>query len=64
MELQLTGTVKNNADGSVGIVVTGNESQLNDLVNWCKQGPTMAKVDTVTISEIVTTYFTDFSVIK
>jgi acylphosphatase len=43
-ELGLTGWVKNCADGSVEGVAEGPREKLENLVAWCGQGPTGAKV--------------------
>lgn len=44
---RITGIVQNMIDGSVRVVASGSKEQLNKLQNWCKQGPPMAKVDSV-----------------
>lgn len=64
MEIQLTGTVKNNADGSVHIIATGTDEQLKALTDWCKEGPPMAKVLDVTTSEMALTNFDNFVVTR
>lgn len=48
----ISGIVKNMLDGSVYIEATGNESELNQFVNWCHDGPTWAYVEKVEISDI------------
>jgi acylphosphatase len=51
-ELGITGTIENITDGSVLIVATGTEIQLQLFTNWCKTGPSKAKVETITIEEL------------
>ncbi|MCH7759409.1 acylphosphatase [Patescibacteria group bacterium] len=46
-ELGLKGWTKNELDGSVKIVVRGEEDRLQKLVDWCHQGPRSAQVDKV-----------------
>jgi len=41
----LTGTVQNLQDGSVEVVATGRRSDVERLVEWCRQGPPFARVD-------------------
>ena len=52
LQIGVSGWVKNLDDGSVFIHAEGNESQLNELVDWCKRGSATAKVDKVEIVEI------------
>ncbi|MFW5825799.1 MAG: acylphosphatase [Marinobacter sp.] len=46
-ELALTGYVRNLPDGRVEIVAEGPEDQLEQLEDWCWQGPPAASVTTV-----------------
>lgn len=48
--LGLSGTVKNLKDGSVEVVAEGEKRALADLVDWCKEGPTYARVARLHIS--------------
>lgn len=43
----LTGWVKNRPDGSVEMVVEGEEDHVKDFLAWAQQGPTTSRVDTV-----------------
>lgn len=48
-ELELTGWVKNEADGTVKIVAEGEEKDLNQFIERCYNGPALAdvvKIDT------------------
>lgn len=63
-QLNIAGTVENQSDGSVKIIATGTETQLNELVTWCKQGPPRAEVSSVTIEERELKQFNDFSIIR
>lgn len=51
-ELNITGYVKNEADGTVLIVASGSATQLDELINWCRQGPPAAIVKDIMIKEI------------
>ena len=42
--LGLTGWVMNCPDGSVEAVAEGAKSRLEELIAWCRQGPTGARV--------------------
>ncbi|WP_136090090.1 acylphosphatase [Auritidibacter ignavus] len=43
-ELSLAGWVANTDDGAVELVVAGNETAVNSLVDWCHTGPQRAEV--------------------
>ena len=45
--LNLTGWVKNLADGSVEVMAEGSRYSLEELVRWCRTGPPSAQVDQV-----------------
>ncbi|MEM1948702.1 MAG: acylphosphatase [Candidatus Caldarchaeum sp.] len=42
--LKVDGWVRNNPDGSVESFIVGEESQVRELVEWCKRGPPLARV--------------------
>ena len=44
-ELNIKGNVRNNTDGSVSIEAEGEEENLQQFVEWCKQGPKFAQVE-------------------
>ena len=48
--LGLTGWVRNCPDGSVEAVAEGPRDKLDDLVAWCRKGPTGARVTQVDVS--------------
>lgn len=62
--LNIKGTVNNQPDGSVKIIANGAKEQMDELINWCRQGPPKARVDTVTATEIDEQGFTDFIIIR
>jgi len=61
-QLGLKGLVRNEHDGSVYIEAEGDESVLARFTDWCKQGPRLAKVDQVEVSEAAWIGFKDFEV--
>lgn len=48
--LGVAGWVKNLPDGTVEVVVEGNEHAVQQMVDWCHRGPLPARVDLVTDS--------------
>lgn len=48
-ELNLSGSVSNEPDGTVAVVAEGEEKDLKEFIEWCKNGPDHAKVDKVDV---------------
>ncbi len=59
--LDLTGWVRNLADGSVELVACGEEAKLRELEQWLWQGPPHARVEQVTAQDVAVQAFTGFS---
>jgi acylphosphatase len=51
-ELNLTGYVQNEHDGSVYLEAEGNPDKLEKLVSWLHKGPEHARVDKVEVKEL------------
>ncbi|MEE9337764.1 MAG: acylphosphatase [Methylococcaceae bacterium] len=47
----ITGFVCNKENGDVEIVAQADQESLDNFINWCHEGPLMAKVKNVDISE-------------
>ena len=41
----LTGWIRNNPDGSVEAVFEGDQQRVESIVEWCRRGPSGARVD-------------------
>ena len=52
LELNITGFVKNQSDGSVLINAYGEKENLNKFIDWCKHGPSRANVSHFELEEI------------
>lgn len=50
--LGLTGWVKNCNDGSVEIHAEGGRDNLEELIEWCRHGPALAKVSKIDLNWI------------
>jgi acylphosphatase len=62
-QLGVTGFVRNLADGSVEIVATGPDAQVQALLDWAHQGPASAQVNRVEVAPWPgSTQFEDFTV--
>ena len=63
-QLGLTGWVKNTNDGNVEAVFEGEEKFVQEMLNWCHQGPRHSKVENVEIKkqQESSNVFNDFSI--
>jgi acylphosphatase len=61
-QLSITGFIKNMPDGSVYIEAEGDEFSLEQLLEWCNDGPDRAVVDRVDHTESELKYFNNFIV--
>ncbi|MBD3205122.1 acylphosphatase [Candidatus Bathyarchaeota archaeon] len=43
-QLNVKGWVRNLRDGRVEVLAEGKEEDIDNLINWCHHGPTMANV--------------------
>lgn len=64
LELGLTGEVSNQADSTVLIVATGELSQLEALIRWCRTGPPRSLVAGVFPKEVSLKQFGGFSILR
>jgi acylphosphatase len=60
--LGLTGYVENLSNGSVRLIVTGEENLIEDLYQWCRTGPRDARVISITRTTIPLRPFSDFAI--
>ncbi len=50
-QLGVSGWVRNRADGAVEAFIQGNHKAVDELVEWCRQGPPGAYVERVDVEE-------------
>jgi acylphosphatase len=63
VRLGLKGWVKNRPDGSVVAVFEGDREKVNQIIQWCHQGPSQANVTKVhPVWETYRGEFDDFSI--
>jgi acylphosphatase len=60
--LGLAGWVRNAADGSVEAAFEGDEALVRSMVDWCRRGPSGARVDNVEVETEEPTGETGFRV--
>ena len=59
----VNGWVRNCPDGSVEAVIEGEKSSVEAVIDWCKEGPQMARVDNVQVNwKAATGEFSSFRV--
>lgn len=62
-EHNVTGWVKNKADGSVEVVLEGVRESVEAVLKWCEKGPTMAVVKDVSATwEAYTGEYSEFDI--
>lgn len=49
--LELAGWVKNLDSGEVEAVFEGSKESINEMLDWCKKGPSLAKVVDVKVED-------------
>ena len=59
-ELGVTGWVRNEPDGSVLLHAEGEDDAVDALVEWCRTGPSMARVTDVAVREAAASGATSF----
>jgi acylphosphatase len=50
--LGLTGWVRNRTDGAVETLIVGDDEAVGEMIDACRRGPTMARVDNVDIEPV------------
>lgn len=53
----ISGWVRNAEDGSVEILMRGEEKNIEEMIEKCRKGPLFARVDDVCFKPSVTNYF-------
>jgi acylphosphatase len=62
-QLSLTGWVRNTYDGNVEAVFEGEENSVQEMLDWCRHGPPLSKVENVEVkNESPTNGFDSFSI--
>lgn len=60
---RLTGWVRNLPDGRVEAVFEGDRKEVEAVINWCRQGPPVARVEDLNVQwEAVTGEHTGFGI--
>lgn len=62
-KMNITGTAKNLPDGSVEIYASGDETDIQNFVMWCSDGPIRARVNQVIAIDVPYNGFKKFSIL-
>lgn len=60
----ISGWVKNTAEGYVEIMATGSEEQLENFLQWCRQGPPRAQVTAIEQEKLPEQAFDGFRITR
>lgn len=63
-QLDIKGEVKNMPDETVQIIATGPKEQIEQLIEWCRRGPSRAKVQDIIVEEIPLQTFDKFIITR
>lgn len=63
LQLKVTGWVRNLPNGDVQGCFEGDQGDVQALIDWCREGPSQAEVESVTVEKLAfNNEFTDFHV--
>jgi acylphosphatase len=63
-ELLIKGQIRNLPGGDVEIIATAEDGIVQQFIDWCYEGPPLAKVEKVTVEDESLRWFDDFSIIR
>lgn len=63
-ELSIKGFVRNEPGGSVYIEAEGEIGNINQFLDWCKEGPPRSRVDNLDVQEAKVTGYSNFDVLR
>ena len=62
-QLDLTGWVSNESNGTVKVVAEGEKKKLEELIKWCYNGPIIARVEKIDVKwQEATGQFNEFEI--
>ncbi len=62
--LELAGWVKNTEDGKVEAVFEGEDDNVDEMLEWCRKGPSIARVVNVDVEEEEPEILEEFNLIR
>ena len=64
IELSLTGEVRNLPDGNVEVIACGSSDNMQQLIDWCHEGPPRAKVERVLVEDWDVRGYDGFKIVR
>ena len=64
VELSLTGEVRNLPDGNVEVIACGPSDSVQQLIDWCHEGPPRAVVERVVVEDLEVRGFDGFRIVR
>ena len=61
---KILGWIKNTFDDKVEALITGENKDIEKFISWCKQGPEIANVENVIVTDAEYQFFNKFEVIR
>ena len=62
--LNVNGSVRNEPDGTVTLEIEGEDVAVNHMVNWCKNGPALARVSNIHVENQAAKNLINFQIKK
>jgi acylphosphatase len=63
-ELQINGSVRNEPGGTVFIEAEGEAANVEQFLEWCKEGPPRSRVDNIDVRDAKIAGYSDFNVLR
>lgn len=63
-QLELKGWIRNTDDDDVEAVASGDPDQVKEFIEWCKKGPSRARVDKVIVTDKEDESFDSFRIVR
>jgi acylphosphatase len=63
-ELQIKGSVRNEPGGTVFIEAEGEAANVEQFLEWCKEGPPRSRVDNIDVRDAKIAGYSDFNVLR
>ena len=64
MELSLTGEVRNLPDGNVEVIACGSSDSVQQMIDWCHEGPPRANVERVLVEDMEVRGYDGFRIVR
>lgn len=63
IEIGISGWIKNTPEHHVEVMAHGTDEQLQKFIEWCKDGPSKARVDNLITEKAAEQHFDEFKIL-